>query len=167
VDSGSGLATENKSLWAVVSCIDFTVNHEPTDRMRHFTLEWRSEFYFLNREVLAPDGSGRDMVNAWGFTTVLHAKLSRTWEAGAQGGLWEPDFRPWEGASGVSFAPHTTAARNAYRCHGALYVTWWQSPFVRIHLQYDAYAGHNSGQAQHQVTLQVVFAAGPHKHERY
>jgi hypothetical protein len=168
VNYGSGPVTENRSLWSVASCIDATLSYEPTSAMRHFRLEWRTELYFLNREILAPDGSGRDLINAWGFTSILHAKLSRTWEAGAQVGFYEPDFKMYAATPGLSLSPHATDNPNSFKVHGAVYVTWWQSPFVRFHLQYDYLGGNRSmGIPEHSVTAQVVFAVGPHKHERY
>jgi hypothetical protein len=50
------------------------------------------------------------------------------------------------------------------------YVTWWQSPWVRLRLAYSY--THNDQRAagekhDHRVILQGTFAAGPHKHERY
>ncbi len=168
VDHGAGLEEDRKSLWAAVTCIEFTLNYEPASKMRYFCFEWRTEIYTLNREILAPDGSGRDQVNAWGFTTILHWKLDRTIEAGLQGGLYEPDFKAYAGWPGAGLEPHATADKQAFKVHGAVYATWWQSPFVRFHLQYDYMGGNRSmGRPEHSVTLQVVFAIGPHKHERY
>jgi hypothetical protein len=46
-------------------------------------------------------------------------------------------------------------------------LTWWQSEYVRVRLEYDllgrSYIATNDGQ----VLLQVTFAMGPHKHESY
>ena len=39
--------------------VDFNFLWEPTHRMRYRNLEWRTEFYFLDRDILAPDGSGQ------------------------------------------------------------------------------------------------------------
>ena len=53
----------------------------------------------------------------------------------------------------------------------APYVTWSISPFVHLRLEYNHRDGYNiPGDHDHRVdifTLQLVFAAGPHKHERY
>ena len=46
------------------------------------------------------------------------------------------------------------------------YITWWQSPWVRVRLEYDYFMPEAAG-AEHRVYLQLTFAAGPHKHERY
>jgi len=45
-------------------------------------------------------------------------------------------------------------------------VTWWQSEWVRLRLQYN-YVKPNGGGASHTVIGQVVWAVGPHKHETY
>ena len=50
-------------------------------------------------------------------------------------------------------------------------VTFWQSEFVRMRLQYQHasrdFAGHQCPDDDDRVWFQVTFAAGPHKHEEY
>ena len=55
----------------------------------------------------------------------------------------------------------------AHRWLGALYVTWWQSPFVKYRIQYEHEDGSGTGDPVDRVVFQCVFSAGPHKHERY
>jgi hypothetical protein len=45
-------------------------------------------------------------------------------------------------------------------------LSWWQSEWVRIRLQYN-YLKPASGGGNHTVLLQVVWAIGPHRHEAY
>ena len=45
-------------------------------------------------------------------------------------------------------------------------LTWWQSEWVRLRLQYH-HVRPEGGGSSHTVLLQVVFAMGPHKHESY
>lgn len=44
-------------------------------------------------------------------------------------------------------------------------LTWWQSEYVRIRAEYDI-LGRTAG-TEGQLLLQVTFAMGPHKHEKY
>jgi len=44
-------------------------------------------------------------------------------------------------------------------------LTWWQSEYVRLRAEYDALGGAPGSQGQ--FILQVTFAMGPHKHEKY
>lgn len=44
-------------------------------------------------------------------------------------------------------------------------LTWWQSEYVRLRAEYDALRGAPGSQGQ--LLLQVTFAMGPHKHEKY
>jgi hypothetical protein len=48
----------------------------------------------------------------------------------------------------------------------AAYLTWWQSPWVKLRLQYS-HADGAERPMEDRLVLQFVFAAGPHKHERY
>ena len=45
-------------------------------------------------------------------------------------------------------------------------LTWWQSEFVRLRLQYN-YLRPERGPGDHTLLLQAVWAVGPHKHEIY
>jgi hypothetical protein len=44
-------------------------------------------------------------------------------------------------------------------------LTWWQSEYVRLRAEYDALGGAPGTRGQ--LLLQVTFAMGPHKHEKY
>ncbi|MEJ2722834.1 MAG: hypothetical protein P8181_17100, partial [bacterium] len=56
---------------------------------------------------------------------------------------------------------------DAYRQLVGGWLTWWQSPFVKFRGGYSYENGTGTGPNTHYVMLQMVFAAGPHKHERY
>jgi len=47
------------------------------------------------------------------------------------------------------------------------YITWYQSPFVHFRAEYNYQDGDGTGPEENVVWLQCIFAAGPHKHERY
>ena len=76
-DGDSAVDTE-KGLGTCVAGADLTVLWEPADNMRYRNLVWRSELYALNKDLLAPDGSGEDSIQAWGVYSYLESKLSRT-----------------------------------------------------------------------------------------
>ena len=48
----------------------------------------------------------------------------------------------------------------------APYVNYMPSEFVRFHLEYNATDG-DQMPLSHRLIFQVVFAAGPHKHDKY
>ncbi len=45
-------------------------------------------------------------------------------------------------------------------------VTWWQSEWVRLRLQYN-FLKLDGGDGNHTLLFQTVWAMGPHKHETY
>ncbi len=51
------------------------------------------------------------------------------------------------------------------------YVTFWQSEFVRLRLQYQYverdFAAWWGGDSDNKVWVQATFAVGPHKHDQY
>jgi hypothetical protein len=144
---------------------DLNVVWEPTNRMRYRNAVWRSEVYLLNRDIVAPDGSGNDALNAWGAFTYLESKLNRKLDLGIRLDYFKPDQKSYAGLGG-SLAPH------AYHDDVSLwqvspYVTYQQSPFVKYRLEYSHLQRKGLAEPEDSLTLQMIFAAGPHKHERY
>jgi hypothetical protein len=147
---------------------DFTVVWEPTDRMRYTNVQWRSEGYYVDREVLAPDGSGVDQLQPWGLYTLIQAKVTRTVEVGVRYDYFAPETKDYAGvAAAPELVPLAVATDDAYRQMAGAWLTWWQSPFVKFRGGYAYEEGRGTGPDVHHATLQMVFAAGPHKHERY
>jgi hypothetical protein len=148
--------------------VDLSLLWEPTGRMRYRNIEWRSEGYFVDADILAPDGSGPDDVNSWGFYSLVQAKVSRTIEIGARYDYFAPDTRNYALTSAVPTpVALVNAGDDAYRHLMGAWLTWWQSPFVKFRGGYAYEDGSATGPEVHHVDVQVVFAAGPHKHERY
>jgi hypothetical protein len=148
--------------------LEFVLMWEPTDRMRYRNIEWRSEGYYLNRGIFAPDSSGSDQLRPWGFYSQLYSKVSRTIEIGVRYDYFAPDTKEYAALSAdLSLAPHAVTESDAYRQLVGAWLTWWQSPFVKFRAGYSYEEGKATGPDVHFVTLQMVFAAGPHKHERY
>jgi hypothetical protein len=128
---------------------------------------WRTEAYALNKDILAPDGSGEDTVSAWGMYSYVETKASRTVSVGIRGDWFEPAVKAYAALAPASLASVVAAEDGANRWQVSPYVTWEQSPFVHFRVEYDHQDGDGTGPDENVVWLQCIFAAGPHKHERY
>ena len=164
----SGGSTQNSSKELFVLGADFSVLWEPAEKMRHRNIEWRSEAYWLNKELLAPDGSGGDTINAWGAYSYIQTKVSRTMDIGIRGDYFVPDTKSYANiSSDLSLSPLAVTSDDAYVWQVSPYITLWQSPFVKLRAQYDYSNGKGIENAEHVLWLQGIFSVGPHKHERY
>jgi hypothetical protein len=152
---------------AIVYGADIVIVWEPTGRMRYRNVEWRSEAYLVDKEIYAPDGTGLDKVNPWGFYTLVQAKVSRTVDIGVRYDYFAPDEKNYTIGDELSLPALAVSESEAYRYLAGTWVTWWQSPFVKFRGGYSYESGRGLGPDVHAVTFQTVFAAGPHKHERY
>ena len=159
--------TKKKKLPTWIFGGDLSLLWEPTGRMRYRNLEWRTEFYYLDRQIQDPFAYDRDHLNAWGGYSYLQAKLSRRWETGVRLDYYEPDQKRYAALPQVSLAPLAYPEKDAYRWQVGPYLTWHQSPFVRFRLEYNHEDGHGMEEPEDRIMLQMIFAAGPHKHERY
>lgn len=162
-----GESAIDETLDAWVFGMDLTLLWEPTDRMRYRSVTWRTEAYALNKDILAPDGSGEDAVDSWGMYSYVEAKVSRTVSVGVRGDYFEPDNKSYAESAPASLVPVVAAAPDAFRWQVGPYLTWYQSPFVHFRAEYDHQDGDGTGPEERVVWLQCIFAAGPHKHERY
>ena len=165
--SGGATVTEKDYRHAACFGADLTVLWEPTEYMRYRNIEWKSELYWLNKGIVAPDNSGNDVINAWGAYSYLQAKVSRTLDIGIRGDFYMPDVKNYADISGLSLEPLAYAEKDPYQWQICPYITWWQSPFVKFRLEYNHLDGRNFAQPEDRIMLQAVFAVGPHKHERY
>jgi len=161
------LVTDKDARGTQVYGLDLSMLWEPVDQALYKKLEWRSELYYLNRDILAPDGSGGDSLNAWGAYSYIQTKLGRSIEAGIRGDYYEPDSKDYAGVPGATLSPLAYTDSGPYRWQIGPYLTWWQSDFVKYRLEYDYADGDGMERAAHTLWLQAIFAAGPHKHERY
>jgi len=173
VMEGDSLVTDKDALLTQVYGLDLSMLWEPVDQALYKKLEWRTELYLLNRDILAPDGSGRDTLNAWGAYSYLQTKLSRAIEAGIRADYFQPDSKDYAGdyavdsENDVSLAPLAYTDSGPYRWQIGPYLTWWQSEFVKFRVEYDYADGDGMEGAAHTLFLQGIYAIGPHKHERY
>jgi len=102
--------------------------------------------------VMALDGlvPAAGAERAWGYWSLVEARLSQRWLVGARADQVENPLDPTETAWLLSPT-----------------LTWWQSEYVRLRIEYDVHGlGQTSG-TDGRVLLQATFAMGPHKHEVY
>ncbi len=155
-----------RSRTVAVYGVDLMLLWEPTSKMRYRNLQWRSEAYFADKGIEAPDGSGSDRIKPWGLYSVLQSKVSRTLELGLRYDYYQPEVRAYLPGDD-SLAPWLSEVSGAFRQAFSGWITWWQSPFVKFRGGYVHENGKGTGQDVSTVVLQMVFAAGPHKHDRY
>lgn len=160
-------STKNDRRTTTVLGADLSILWEPTEKMRYRNVEWRSEAYLLNKEIVASDGSGKDSIDAWGLYSYLQSKVSRTVDVGIRLDFFVPDTKSYADVPGFSLSPLAVTGENPYLWQVSPYLTWWQSPFVKFRAEYDHADGKGIDYPEDIIWLQVIFSAGPHKHERY
>ncbi len=167
IQSGPDVVTDYDALGTRVFGADLSYLWEPLDRALYRNVEWRSELYVLNRDILAPDGSGRDSLNAWGAYSYLQSKVARNWILGVRLDYFEPDSKDYAETADLSLVPIAYPSEDPYRWQIGPYVTWWQSEWVRLRAEYNYGWGDGMEADEHTLWGQATFAIGPHKHERY
>ncbi len=166
-NSGAGITTIDRSRPVALVGLDFTYLWEPADNMRYKNFLWRTEFYGMKKEILTPDTGARDSVLAWGGYTNFQWKQNRQLETGVRLDYFKPDHKKYAGLAGLSLSPLAFSDSNPSEWQISPYLTWHQSPWVRYRLGLDYKSGHNTGPDERRVTLQCIWAAGPHKHDKY
>ncbi len=134
--------------------IDLTLNWEPLKQAKYHSLTFRNELYYAykEQEPTAVNHHG-DPVKAYGFYSYLHYRINENWEMGVRYDFTQP------------FALNNS---EKYLWQVMPYLNWWQSHWVRLRLHYMHKDGHKIGQRPDDlVLLQITWAVGPHKHERY
>lgn len=144
----SGLLVKEPNRSTKLAGADLTVFWEPLNRAHYHSFLWRSEFYYVDKETSAADST----IKAWGGYSYVDYKLNERWNAGLRFDYTQP------------FAVHNSSD---YTYQLAPYVTWWQSHWMRFRLQYNYKNGSSFSEADQILRLQLTWAAGPHKHDRY
>jgi hypothetical protein len=141
----TGIRAQNSdsNLTSTLLGADFRFTVRPPDAGTRQDLTFRTEGYRLRRDSDAPT------TTRYGMYSDLTWRFSQRWVVGGRYDYVEapagPDDTAWR-ATGV--------------------VTWWQSEFVYLRLQ--AFRHHlDSTGSLNNLTFQVVWAMGPHKHETY
>jgi hypothetical protein len=149
-----------------VAGVDLTVHWQPLERAKYRSFTWRSEGYFAWKQTATdPDLVTRGTAEAdgeriaWGAYSYLDYQLGTRWFAGVRGDLALPLER----------------AIDELAWDVVPYLTFWQSEFVYLRLEYQhrerfphqCLNGAMAQQGDDRVMLQIDWAAGPHKHEKY
>ena len=152
---------------------DLTVHWSPPQQAKYRSFTWRSEGYFVYKQTpetsylekegveLYPVGTYDVDGNriSWGAYSYVDYQVATQWFIGVRGDIALPTIRTQE-----EFAWDVVP-----------YVTFWQSEFVYLRLEYQHRHdlphympdGALGIKTDDRVMLQVDFAAGPHKHEKY
>jgi len=99
---------------------------------------------------LVPESAAVTEDRALGFWGGVETRLTESWLVGARADRTENPVNPDDTAWLVSPT-----------------LTWWQSEYVRLRLEYDLLGRSATGSNEGHLLLQVTFAMGPHKHESY
>jgi len=123
--------------------LDFRLTYRPPEAGTRRDITFRAEGYRLHAEELGTT------TNRYGAFLDLQARTSRRWVFGARYDWVEaprgPDDTEWR------ITPN---------------LTWWQSEFVYIRLEGEHRHTDLEG-SRNLLSLQAVWAMGPHKHETY
>ncbi len=144
-DEEGNLIFEDSRLTALGG-LDLTVFWEPLNQARYHSFIWRTELYYANKELM------NDRIKAFGGYSYVEYKFDLQWQVGTRFDYTQP---------------FETNNSQKYSYQIVPYITWWQSNWVRLRLQYNYLNGTEIPTAQNTIRLQIVFAAGPHKHDRY
>lgn len=131
----------------ILAGLDLTLLWEPADRAKYHSLLWRFELYYADKKMT--DGNN---IEALGWYSYVDYKFDRNWHMGIR-----YDFtQPFEKVNNN---------KNLYQI--VPYITWWQSEWVRLRLQYNYLDGNANDELDRTLRFQITWAMGPHKHERY
>jgi hypothetical protein len=123
--------------------VDLTYKWVPLDRSKYRTVEFRNELIISQREELTGD------VTSYGFYSYIENKLDARWWAGIRFDYTQ--------------LPHSN---NEYLWGISPHLTFWQSEFVFLRLQYS-HLHRTYDEDENVLFLQSVWSMGPHKHEAY
>lgn len=124
---------------------DFTFHWQPPSRAKYREITWRTE-------VLRSDRDDEDGIRhqAWGGYSYVEGLLTQNLYAGVRYDRVENPIDPEHVTWGVF--PN---------------LTWWQSEYVRLRGEYGFTKDDLTGDEENRFSLQITWAAGPHKHEIY
>lgn len=125
-----------------LASVDVYFRWTPPGRALYRDFQFKGEWYVAEREEIGVSETAR------GGYAQASVRAGRRWILGARADYVEP-FE--EAPRLVQLVPS---------------ITWWQSEWVRIRLQYN-YLRPEGGPGNHTLLLQTVWAMGPHKHEAY
>jgi hypothetical protein len=139
--SGKTATGGDSRIWGT----DLTFQWRPPARAKYRELTWRSELLRSERD----DETGRRR-RADGIYTYLEGLVARNLSLGVRLDRVDDPLDPNRELRAI-----------------APYVTWWQSEFVRLRAEYSYVEERPGAESDDRFTLQLTWAAGPHKHETY
>jgi len=130
-----------------VGGMDLTFLYENAKTAKTNSFLWRSEFYYLYKDL-----GNKEEIKAYGAYSYIQGKVSERFTLGTRFDYTQP-------------AELDNSDKYTYQV--VPYITFMQSPWVKMRLQYNFKNGTEMEEIEHRVVLQLIWAAGPHKHERY
>lgn len=124
---------------------DFTLHWQPPQLAKYRELTWRTELLRSQR-----DDENGELQNVWGGYSYLEGLVARNLYAGLRYDRVEEPLDPGHVRWGLF--PN---------------LTWWQSEYVRLRGEYGYLKDDLTGDSERRFSLQIVWSAGPHKHETY
>lgn len=143
----NGIRVAEPDRFTKVGGLDMTLFWEPVNKALYNSFLWRAELYFAEKELI-----GNEKITAYGGYTYGDYKFTEQWHTGVR-----LDYTQ----------PFETNNDDNYLYQVVPYVTWWQSHWVKVRLEYDHLYNKQLNETDKQLKLQVVWAMGPHKHDRY
>jgi hypothetical protein len=153
---------EEGDLKTTVASADFNFVWEPINRTKYRNVEVRGE-YLHTRFETGDEEYGT--VTSDSLYAYLSWKFTRRWIVGLR---YDNAELPSPRVTLLNDQPFTEGLREEA---WSPFLTYWQSPFVRLRLQYQHasrdFSWPHGPDDDDRLWLQVTFAAGPHKHEAY
>ncbi len=144
-DNGVKITEEKR--YTNLGGMDFTVFWEPVNRSLYRSLLWRSELYYVDKELL-----DNKKITARGGYSYLEYRTSEKLLIGFRYDFTQPFTENNEGSFLYQIVP---------------YITVQQSHWVKIRLQYIRLFDNVTDTIDDKFIMQWVWAIGPHKHDRY
>lgn len=124
---------------------DFSYQWSPPSRAKYRGVLWRTELLWSQK-----DNESGERQDAWGGYSYLEGLVARNLFLGARLDRAADPLAP-----------------DDYRWGVLPYITWWQSEYVRLRGEYGYYKSEPLGEDENRFTLQLTWAAGPHRHSTY
>ena len=141
--TGLGGNNDDAGLRSRLVGLDFRLTYRPPEAATRRDVTFRAEGYRLHAEELGTT------TNRYGAFLDLQARTSRRWVFGGR----------YDWVEAARGAPDTE-----WRITPT--ITWWQSEFVYLRLEGEHRHTELEG-SRNMLSLQAVWAMGPHKHETY
>lgn len=157
VPDDTGQLVDEPHRRTIAAGADLTLSWVPPEKAKYKSFTWRTEFYFVDKKM--PDLPAVPPSQSWGLYSYVQHQLSPRWFVGIRGDIARPTNR-LQDVTAWDIVP---------------YVTFWQSEFVYLRMEYqhgrnlpfETGNGVFTNRTDHRLLFQLNFAAGPHKHEKY